>query len=95
MRTILYNLLHENEFLQNVNVKYINTAPYSPDYNPAEYIIHLLRLKLLHNMSYKAEIQEISDKITEFKNQNLIANKEQVHNIIKHIFKLQDMQCTI
>ena len=33
---------------EDIEVKFIYTPPYSPDFNLAEYIIHQLRLQLLH-----------------------------------------------
>ena len=41
-------------------VEFIYTPPYSPDFNLAEYIIHFLRLQLLHHLPSGINIQQLS-----------------------------------
>ena len=41
-------------------VDFIHTPTYSPNFNLVEYIIHLLRLKLLHHLSLDVNIQQAS-----------------------------------
>ena len=40
-------------------VDFIHTPRYSPNFNLVEYIIHLLRLKLLHHLSLDVNIQQV------------------------------------
>ena len=44
MRTQLRNRLSELDIQEKIEVEFVDTPPYSPDFNLAEYIIHLLRL---------------------------------------------------
>ena len=39
-------------------VYFIHTPTYSPNFNLVEYIIHILRLKLLHHLSWDINIQQ-------------------------------------
>ena len=47
-------------------VDFIHTPTYSPNFNLVEYIIHLLRLKLLHHLSLDVNIQQVKDKLEKF-----------------------------
>ena len=38
------------EIKDKIQVEFLHTPPYSPDFNLAEYIIHLLRLRFLHHL---------------------------------------------
>ena len=44
-------------------VDFIHTPTYSPNFNLVEYIIHLLRLKLLHYLSLDVNIQQVKGYI--------------------------------
>ena len=44
-------------------VDFIHTPIYSPNFNLVEYIIHLLRLKLLHYLSLDVNIQQVKGYI--------------------------------
>ena len=50
-----------------------------------EYIIHLLRLKLLHHLSLDVNIQQVKDKLEKFFQFNQLQTPEQIQNIIRHI----------
>ena len=53
-----------------------------------EYIIHLLRLKLLHHLSLDVNIQQVKDKLEKFFQFNQLQTPEQIQNIIRHICTL-------
>ena len=40
--------------LHKISIEFIHTPAYSPDFNLAEYEIHLLRLEHLHHLSSSA-----------------------------------------
>ena len=69
-------------------VDFIHTPTYSPDFNLVEYIIHLLRLKLLHHLSLDVNIQQVKDKLEKFFQFNQLQTPEQIQNIIRHICTL-------
>ena len=47
------------EISDKIVVDFIHTPTYSPNFNLVEYIIHLLRLKLLHHLSLDVNIQQV------------------------------------
>ena len=47
------------EIKSKIQVGFIHTPPYSPDFNLAEYIIHLLRLRFLHDKPAIARKREL------------------------------------
>ena len=47
-------------------VDFIHTPTYSPNFNLVEYIIHLLRLKLLHHLSLDVNIQQVKGYFRKF-----------------------------
>ena len=69
-------------------VDFIHTPTYSPDFNLVEYIIYLLRLKLLHHLSLDVNIQQVQDKLEKFFQFNQLQTPEQIQNIIRHICTL-------
>lgn len=69
-------------------VYFIQTPTYSPNFNWVEYIIHLLRLKLLHHLSWDVNIQQVQDKLEKFFQFNQLQTPEQIQNIIRHICTL-------
>lgn len=52
--------------LQEFRFKFINTPSYSPDFNLADYLIHQLRLALLHHLPAEVTLAEIKTKIANF-----------------------------
>lgn len=88
MRYNLWLSLKSNKDTEDFKVNYEYIAPYSPNYNLAEYAIHLLRLKVLHHSSPKLSLSEKDDLIKNyFKNHHLLDAIE-VENIINHILNL-------
>jgi hypothetical protein len=86
------NLL--NEYLQNagigdkIAIEFIHTPAYSPDFNLAEYEIHLLRLQTLHHLPSNITIAQI-EKILE--NVKILMTSEQILKTLNHIFALVPM----
>ena len=48
------------KYSDKIVVDFIHTPTYSPNFNLVEYIIRLLRLKLLHHLSLDVNIQQAS-----------------------------------
>ena len=64
-------------------VEFIHIPAYSPDFNLAEYEIHLLRLEKLHHLPSDITIAEIEKKLESVK---ILMNPEQIFKTLEHIF---------
>ncbi len=69
-------------------VEFIYTPPYSPDFNLAEYLIHLLRLELLHHQPVHINIQQVRENLENYFKSDQIQTPEQIQNTIQHIYTL-------
>jgi hypothetical protein len=69
-------------------IEFIHTPAYSPDFNLAEYEIHLLRLEKLHHLPANITIAEIEKKLEDVK---ILMNPEQILKTLEHIFALVPM----
>ena len=85
----------ECQELHDFKIQFFHTPPYSPDFNLAEYIIHQLRLKLLHRLPSKTTLEEVKNKIIDYIENKQLQTKEQIKNIINHILKLGKVGCII
>jgi transposase len=95
MRYSLWLKAKNQPDLQDFQFKFINTPSYSPDFNLAEYIIHQLRLALLHHLPAEVTLSDIKDKIANFFKDNQLQTPQQITNIINHILKLAAVECGI
>lgn len=66
MKSQLDILMSTLEINSKIQVEFIHTPPYSPDFNLAEYIIHLLRLRFLHHLPLNVTIEQIKQKLSNF-----------------------------
>ncbi|NEP76481.1 MAG: hypothetical protein F6K29_34040 [Okeania sp. SIO2G5] len=69
-------------------VEFIDIPAYSPQYNLAEYIIHQIRLNILHHMPVDATIKSISKEIEMALTDKQLQTSEQIENTIRHICNL-------
>ena len=75
----LSNLKIENKII----IEFFHTPPYSFNFNLVEYIIHILRLRLLHHLPLDVNIQQVQDKLENyFIKCNQLQTPEQIQNII-------------
>lgn len=88
MQYLLKELLKELDIQDKIEVEFIYTPPYSPDFNLAEYVIHLLRLKFLHHLPLGITIDKIKEKLEIYFQNNHIQTPQQIQNILHHIFSL-------
>jgi len=49
-----------------ITVGFVYTPPYSPNFNLVEYVIHLLRLRLLHHLPSDKSIEQVEMRIKTF-----------------------------
>jgi DDE superfamily endonuclease len=73
---------------EQIKVEFIHTPPYSPDFNLVEYIIHLLRLRLLHHLPIGMTIEQVKMRILTFFETQQLQSPLQIANTIQHIYNL-------
>jgi DDE superfamily endonuclease len=71
-----------------ITVELIHTPPYSPDFNLVEYIIHLLRLRLLHHLPIGMNIEQVKMHIETFFETQQLQSQIQIARTIEHICNL-------
>jgi transposase len=90
MRTQLRTRLSELDIQEKIEVEFIDTPPYSPDFNLAEYIIHLLRLYVLHHQRVEINIQQVGENLQNFLQNSQVQTPEQIQKTIAHICSLAE-----
>lgn len=88
MQSQLQAQLSELGIKEKISVEFIYTPPYSPDFNLVEYIIHLLRLKLLHHLPVGMTIEQIREKLEKYFQFSQLQTPEQIQNTIGYICAL-------
>jgi DDE superfamily endonuclease len=83
MKAIFNQMLTDNNM--SIQVIFKHTASYAPKYNPAEYIISMIRRKILHHMATDFTIEQVCERMSEIAQTELLQTKEQVWNTIDHI----------
>ena len=69
----------------NMQVTFMHTARYAPKYNPAEYMIAIIRRLALHHLPADFTLEQVWQRMDEMVCQQPIQNKEQVWNTLDHI----------
>lgn len=88
MRNLLEFQLTELGIKEDIQVEFIYTPPYSPDFNLVEYLIHQLRLQLLHHQPVDTTIELIREKLEQYFQVNQLQTPQQIQNTIAHIYSL-------
>lgn len=88
MQAQLQAHLSDLEIPDKIVVEFIHTLPYSPNFNLAKYIIHLLRLQFLHHLSLGVNIQQIQQKPENYFQKFQLQSSEQIQDTIRHICAL-------
>lgn len=88
MKSQLDVLMSALEINSKIQVEFIHTPPYSPDFNLAEYIIHLLRLRFLHHLPLNITIEQIEQKLGDYFLSHQLQTPKQIENTIRHICDL-------
>lgn len=70
-------------------VKFEHTPAYSPDYNLAEYIIRLIRQRLLHHLPVNTTLEQIQQRLFSYFQNNQLQTSKQIQNTINHILELE------
>ncbi len=88
MKAKLGRLLSFLELTETLNVNFSHIPSYSPDFNLAEYIIHQIRLQILHHMPIDATLDSIEVEIESYLDRQQLQTPEQIKNTLEHIFNL-------
>lgn len=88
LRRHLRSELIIREIEEEITVEFIYLPPYSPNFNLAEYLIHLLRLRLLHHLPIGTTIEQVRMRIESFFENQQLQTSIQIENTIQHIYNL-------
>ena len=104
MKSQLDTLMSTLEIKNKIQVEFIHTPPYSPNFNLVEYIIHLLRLRFLHHLPLNVTIEQIErearwgnpslcnhvieQKLSDYFSSHQLQTPKQIKNIIRYICDL-------
>lgn len=88
MKAGLAELLAESAMAQGVAVEFLHTPVYSPDFNPAEYLIHLVRKHSLYHLPCDLDVWARAERIRGHLAQAPPQTPEQMANILRHIYGL-------
>ena len=73
---------------EQITVEFMYTPPYSPDFNLVEYLIHLLRLRILHHLPSGTSIEEVERRLLTFFETQQLQTPIQISKTIQHIYNL-------
>jgi hypothetical protein len=73
---------------EQIIVEFVYTPPYSPNFNLVEYLIHLLRLRLLHHLPTGTSIEQVEMRLQTFFETQQLQTPIQISNTIQHIYNL-------
>ena len=79
MKSQVTTHLHRLNIQEKIYIDFIHTPTYSPNFNLVEYIIHLLRLQLLHHLPPDISIQQVIDKFESYFKFNQLQTPKQIH----------------
>ena len=88
LRRYLWAELFTSGIEEQITVEFVYTPPYSPDFNLAEYLIHLLRLRLLHHLPSSTSIEQVEKRLKTFFETQQLQTPVQISNTIQHIYNL-------
>ena len=74
--------------LKNINLEFLHTPSYSPKFNPAEYLIHLVRQDALYHLPCTFTLQDKAGRVQEHLAQGLPLTPKQMGNLLRHIGNL-------
>jgi DDE superfamily endonuclease len=88
LRRHLRSELIIREIEKEITVEFLYLPSYSPNFNLAEYLIHLLRLRLLHHLPIGTTIAQVRMRIESFFENQQLQTSIQIENTIQHIYNL-------
>lgn len=88
MRGLLADALIEFAVAEKIEVEFIDLPAYSPDFNLVEYIIHLLRLQILHHQPVGVTLEQVKERLAQHVQSRQLQTPEQIQNTLRHIWSL-------
>lgn len=88
MKAGLAELLAEIALAEGIAVDFLHTPVYSPDFNPAEYVIRLVRKDSLYHLPCGLDVLARSERIRGHLAQGPPLTPKQMANILRHIYGL-------
>jgi hypothetical protein len=88
MKAALAELLAEIADTRGMVVEYLHTPRYSPNFNPAEYLIHWVRQNALYHLPVTFTLQGKADRIQSHLAQGPPLDPKQMQNLLRHIYRL-------
>ena len=88
LRRYLWAELFTSGIDEQITVEFVYTPPYSPNFNLVEYLIHLLRLRLLHHLPIGTSIEQVETRLLTFFETQQLQTSIQISNTIQHIYNL-------
>ena len=88
MKDALAELLAEIALAQGVTVSFLHTPVYSPKFNPAEYLIRLVRKNSLYHLPASMPLNDRAERIRQHLAQAPPQTPQQIKNILRHIYGL-------
>lgn len=86
MKAALFALLAEISLAQGIQVTFLHTPVYSPKFNPAEYLIRLVRKNSLYHLPCSLTVQDRAERVRYHLAQAPPLTPRQVQNILRHIY---------
>lgn len=74
--------------LKNINLEFLHTPSYSPAFNPAEYLIHLVRQDALYHLPCTFTLQDKAECVKRHLAQGPPLTPKQMQNLLRHIGNL-------
>ena len=86
LRSYLRAELFTAEIEDKLTVEFIYLPAYSPNFNLVEYLIHLLRLRLLHHLPIGTAIDQVQLKLQNFFETQQLQTPIQIENTINQTY---------
>jgi DDE superfamily endonuclease len=86
LRRYLWAELFTSGIDEQITVEFVYTPPYSPNFNLVEYLIHSLRLRLLHHLPSGISIEQVEMRLLTFFKTQQLQTPIQISNTIQHTY---------
>ena len=88
MRELLAQALKKAEVERKIAVEFIDLPAYSPDFNLVEYIIHQIRLQILHHQQFGMTLEQVQARLEKHLQKEQMLTPQQIQNTLRHIWSL-------
>jgi len=88
MRTLLSEALKTEASESTIAVEFLDLPSDSPDFNLAEYVIHQIRLRILHHQPIGSALAQIRTRLEQHSQRQRLMSSAQIQNTLQHIWRL-------